>query len=181
MKDRGALYTGVLLIMLGGIFMAAQWGEVLLSPLGLRIGWRTVWPWLILFAGAAFLLPIGIWWEDRAKLAGLAIPGTIIITNGLILSYQNLTGNWRSWSYLWALEPVSVGVGLMLLYLLRNRPAGLLVAAAIVGGIGVIFFVIFASAFGGILRLLAPIALILMGLLIILGGLTRRPGPGLRD
>ena len=174
MRDRGALYAGVLLIVLGGLFALGQIGAQFLKPLGIHFGWAELWPFFILFVGLAFWLPIVIWWDKRESVAGLAIPGTIMTTNGLILLYQNLTGDWDSWSYLWALEPLSVGVGLLMLYLLGSRAQGLLVAACIVGGIGLVFFVIFASAFGGLIRLIGPVALILIGILILMGGYRRR-------
>ena len=136
--------------------------------------WGAIWPFLILLVGFAFWLAIIIWWDSRRKIAGLAIPATIVTTNGLILLYQSLTGDWASWSYLWALEPLSVGVGLLMLYLLGNRERGVLVAAYIVGGIGLVFFIIFASAFGGLIRLIGPMVLILVGILILISGARRR-------
>ena len=166
MGNRGSLYVGILLITLGGLF--------LLGSLGIGVGWDVLWPFIIVFVGLAFWLPIVLWWDRRAQIAGLAIPGTIILTNGLILLYQNLSGDWGSWSYLWTLEPFSVGVGLLMLYLLGGRERGVLVAASIVGGIGLVFFVIFATAFGGILSILGPIALIAVGVLVIISGARQR-------
>lgn len=174
MRDRGALYAGIMLIVLGGLFLLAQLGGVLLAPVGIRLGWAQMWPFFILYVGLAFWAPILVWWEDRARIAGLAIPGTIITTNGLILLYQNLSGDWASWSYLWALEPLAVGVGLLMLYLLGTREEGVLGGAGIVGGIGLVFFVIFASAFGGWIRLLGPVALILTGILVMVRGIRER-------
>jgi hypothetical protein len=161
------LYVGVLLIMLGGVFLLAQ------TTGWLHLGWR-LWPLLVLGVGLAFWLPLAIWWDKRQELAGLAVPGTIIGGNGLLMLYQSLSGNWGSWSYAWALEPVFVALGLLALYWLTNRDKGLLVAAAIVGGVGLVFFVIFASAFGGVIRYVGPVMLIGIGLLILLGGLKGR-------
>jgi len=174
MKNKGTLYVGVMLILFGGLFLFTETAGVLFAHLGLHVGWGTLWPFIILLAGFAFWLPIIIWWDARDKVAGLVIPGTIIITNGLILLYQNLTGDWDSWSYLWALEPLSVGLGLFLLYLLGNRAHGLLVASSIVASIGVFFLLIFGSIFGGLIRLLGPVALILVGLLLIANEFKRR-------
>ncbi len=174
MRDRAALYVGILLIAFGGLFLLAQVSSTL--PLDIHLGWGTLWPFLILIVGLAFWLAIAVWWDKREQIVGLAMPGTIITTNGLILLYQNLTGDWASWAYLWPLEPVAVGIGLLSLYLLGNRPRGLLVAAGIVGGVGLLFFVIFASAFGGLVGLLGPVVLILIGLLIAVRGIRQGHG-----
>jgi hypothetical protein len=169
------LYVGILLIAFGAVFLLAQAGGLLLAPFGIRFGWGTVWPLFVLLAGLAFWLPIFVWWERHEKIAGLAVPGTIIVVNGLLLLYQNLTGDWNSWEYAWALEPLSVGLGLFMLYLLGNQNRGLLTASGIVAGIGMVFFIIFASIFGGAIRIVGPAALILAGVLLMLRGARRQP------
>jgi hypothetical protein len=174
MRNRGALYLGILLLAFGGFFLFVETATELFSFLGFHFGWAAAWPLIIILVGLAFWLPIFVWWERREHLGGLAIPATIITANGLILLYQNISGDWGSWAYAWALEPLAVGMGLLVFYLLGNRAQGLLVGAGIVSGIGLLFFVIFASAFGGLFRLLGPVALILMGILIIYGGAKQR-------
>jgi len=174
MEDRGKFYVGILLLAVGCLFLAAQVTGGWRAPFGiLRFGWAGMWPFLILLIGGAFWLAIFVWWDRHEQIAGLAVPGTIIVTNGLILLLQNVTGRWGSWSYLWTLEPIAVAAGLLALYVLGNRQRGLLVAAAILGGIGVTFFLIFATAFSGLFRLLGPVVLILIGVLVILSGLGR--------
>jgi len=162
-KDRGALSVGILLVATGCFFLVVQ-----------TIGWGRVWPFLILLVGAAFWVPIFIWWDRREQIAGLAVPGTIIVMNGLILLFQSVTGRWSTWSYLWPLELIGIGAGLLALYVLGKRQRGLLRAASIVGGIGVVFFFIFATAFGRLFRFLGPVALIMIGLLAILRGVGQR-------
>ncbi len=169
MHNRGALYLGILFIVLGGFFLLAQ------STGWLGLGWK-LWPLLVLIAGLAFLLPLAIWWHKRSELAGLVVPGTILAGNGLLMLFQSLTGNWSSWSYTWALEPILVALGLLFLYLLTNRPRGLLTAVAIVGGVGLLLFVTAASAFGGVLRYVGPVLLIAVGLVILLAALKGQPG-----
>jgi hypothetical protein len=39
----------------------------------------------------------------------LLIPACIVLGNGLILSYCQVTGNWRHWAYLWLLELLLIG------------------------------------------------------------------------
>ncbi|MEM5775716.1 MAG: hypothetical protein AAGU05_12015, partial [Anaerolineaceae bacterium] len=45
---------------------------------------------------------------------GLAVPGSIIGGIGGILFYQNWTGDWVSWAYIWTLIPGLVGLGLFI-------------------------------------------------------------------
>ncbi|MBN1399732.1 MAG: hypothetical protein JXA74_02780 [Anaerolineae bacterium] len=176
MRNRASLYIGLLLLALGGFFLLASITEDLGGPLGQALGWGGLWPLIILVVGVAFWLPIFIWWDRREQLAGLAIPGAIVTVNGLLLLYQNMTGDWDSWAYAWAVEPMAVGLGLLCLYLLTpERPRGLLVAAAIVGGVGALFFIIFGSVFGGAIRIAGPVLLILIGLLVILRGVRGQP------
>ncbi len=173
MRDRNSVFWGLFLIVLGGLFLLFQFSEPIGRALGIELGWR-LWPLFVLFAGLAFWAPILLSWKERRRQAGLAMPGMILTVNGLILLYQSLTGDWDSWAYLWTMEPIAVALGLLTIYFLGHQDKGLLVAASIVGGIGLFFFVIFASAFGGWLRYLIPLALILIGLMFLLRGSQER-------
>ncbi|MGI6381028.1 MAG: hypothetical protein ACOX2R_09730 [Anaerolineae bacterium] len=175
MRHKGSVYVGTMLVLLGIFFALAQNGGALVRLVTrFDSGWGAFWPLIIVLAGVAFLLPILVWWERRKELAGMAVPGIILLVNGLMLQVQNLTGWWHSWAYTWALEPVAVGLGLLAMYFLGHRSDGLLVAASIVGGSGLLFFMIFASAFGGIFRWVGPLALIGVGALVILRGVAQQ-------
>jgi len=171
MRNRGLLYVGALLIVLGAVFMIIQFTQAL-APRWL--GWGRLWPLLVLFVGFAFWLPLLLWWRDRVKLAGLAVPASIITVNGFMLLYQSLSGNWGSWAYLWALEPVSVALGLLAIYALGQRDRGLLTAASIVGGIGFALLMVFGALFSPVLRFLLPALLIVVGLLMFVRASRQR-------
>lgn len=82
-------------------------GLVLLAGQVLRIDLgRAGWPLWIIVPGAA-MAAIGL---SRRDGMGLTIAGFIVGTVGLILLYQDTTGRWASWAYLWALIPVASGV-----------------------------------------------------------------------
>ena len=49
------------------------------------------------------------------------IPASIITGIGSVLYYQNATGDWASWSYLWTLIPGFVAFGLLLFGLLTRK------------------------------------------------------------
>jgi hypothetical protein len=102
---------------------------------------------IVIGVGALFLL---------GALVGtppLAVPGSVIAGIGGILYYQNVTGDWASWAYIWALIPGFAGIGTILMGLLtpggrRNvREGGRLVV------ISLVMFLIFGAFFGGLGRL----------------------------
>jgi hypothetical protein len=106
----------------------------------------------------------------------MAVPASIVAGIGGILFYQNQTGDFGSWSYMWALIPGFVGVGTILAGLLgentrRNIAHGLNLVV-----ISTLIFLIFASFFGG-LSLLGDygpaIILIALGVYVLLRGLLR--------
>ncbi len=171
MRNRGTLFVGLLLVMLGVILMLIQFTQGVMPHL---LGWQRLWPLLILFVGLAFWLPLLLWWPRRASIYGLAMPATIITANGLLLLYQSLTGNWGSWAYLWTIEPLSVGLGLLAIYALGPRDRGLLTAAAVVGGIGLVMLMVFGAVFSPLLRYLLPALLIVAGLVMFLRGSRQR-------
>lgn len=175
MRDKGSVYAGTMLVLLGLFFLLAQTsGPLLRQATRFQSGWAAFWPLIIALASVGFWLPIGIWWDQRKQLAGLAVPGAILLVNGMMFLVQNLTGCWESWAYAWAVEPMAVGLGLAAMYYLGHRSQGLLLAASIIGGSGLLFFLIFASAFAGLFRWVGPSALIVVGALVILRGVAQR-------
>lgn len=90
----------ILLVALGVIFLIGQI---------LNFSWMSLlWPLFIILPGVPFLYAA----TQNEKLSGLIFPGLIISGTGLMLFYQNLTGHWISWAYIWALYPALVGIGL---------------------------------------------------------------------
>jgi hypothetical protein len=66
------------------------------------------WPLIILAVGALFFAG-----GFGTGAPGLVIPGTILAGIGGILFWQNATGRWFSWAYVWTLIPGFVGLGLL--------------------------------------------------------------------
>jgi peptidoglycan/LPS O-acetylase OafA/YrhL len=129
------------------------------------------WPMWTIGAGVLVLL-IGLF----TNAPGMAVPASIIAGVGGILYYQNETGDFASWSYMWALIPGFVGVGSILAGLLGENTRSnlghglrLLVTSAFL-------FLIFATFFGG-LSILGeyglPIVLILLGVYVLARGFMR--------
>ncbi len=127
-SQAGTMIFGALLIALGAAFLVSEqvnfnWGE-------------HGWPIFVIVPGL-FLLLVGLAMPSEAGL-GLAIPGGIITSVGLLLAFQDATGAWASWAYAWALiAPGSVGATLSLYGLLHRRmdllDAGLRTAAVGLG------------------------------------------------
>lgn len=95
--------TAIALIGLGVLFVAAQIFNI--SLIGLA------WPLFVIGPGAIFLY-FATRRDGDDDQAGLIFPGIIITGTGLILLYQNITGHWASWAYVWTLYPAMVGLAL---------------------------------------------------------------------
>lgn len=118
--------------------------------------------------------------------SGLAIPGSVITTVGLILAYQNATGRFETWSYAWALIVAAVGIGLAIKGFWTDDPkafqGGLRTA-----GIGAVLFVVFGAFFELVVgfagadfadanRWFWPVLLIVVGAAMLLRrGASREP------
>ena len=101
MKRRSGVIGGIILILLGVLFLAAE-----IAPQYFDF-WD--WPFIIIGLGVVFLI-----WAILSGTGGLAVPGAILGGIGTILYYQNVTGDWESWAYIWALIPGFVGVGIII-------------------------------------------------------------------
>lgn len=132
--------------------------------------WLT-WPLIPAGLGAMFLLAAVL-----TRAGGLAIPGTILGGVGAILYWQNTSGNWASWSYVWALIPGLVGLGFVLATLFGVRSRGLLVTGLYFIFWALLFFAIFAAFFGSDIAILRywPVFIILLGGWLLARSLIKR-------
>jgi hypothetical protein len=160
-QNRTQLGLGILLVLLGVIYLVVQQVPALRALLPMEF----TWPWWVIGAGALILI-IGL----LTGAPSMAIPACIVAGVGGILYYQNQTGDWESWSFLWTLIPGFVAIGILLTGLFgedtRNnigRGLNLLV-------ISVVLFLIFAAVFQR-LSFLGPygpaVLLILLGIYIL--------------
>lgn len=166
-QNRTNLALGIILLAIGGWLLITRQVPSIQEWLDANFAW----PMYTIGAGLLVLL-IGL----VTGAPGMAVPASIIAGIGGILYYQNATGDFTSWSYMWTLIPGFVGVGSILAGLLgddsrRNFGRGLrlLVTSAVM-------FLIFATFLGG-LSILGefglPIILILLGLYILARGFFR--------
>jgi hypothetical protein len=100
----------------------------------------------------------------------MAVPACIVGGIGMILFWQNQTGNFGSWAYAWTLIPGFAGVGEVLAALLGDRNTAHIRSGLRQIVVSAVLFVVFGSFLGGF-RVLGPywpVILIAGGLLLIL-------------
>ena len=162
-RGLGALFIpGAPILVVGGLLMIA-------SVLNAWSLWAWLWPMILLglalgFAISAFCM----------RVDGLFIPAIIIGLNGLVFQFSAVTGLWSWWSVLWTVEPLSVGLAL-LLFGARKGSSGTLTAGLILCGIAAAFFVLMTAILTGgwLFKLLGPGLFILVGLALLAWGLAR--------
>lgn len=166
-QNRTNLVLGILLILIGGWLVLSRQVPVVQDWLDNNFSW----PMWVIGAGLLVFL-IGL----LTGAPGMSVPASIIAGIGGILYYQNETGDFGSWSYMWTLIPGFVGVGTILAGLLgentrRNIGHGLNLLV-----ISTVLFLVFATFFGGISILGdygVAVILILLGVYILLRGFMR--------
>jgi hypothetical protein len=167
---------GIALIVLGLVFFAGQ-------ALNLDIG-EAAWPFYVIAPGVA-LVTLGL---TQRRGSGLTIAGSVVTMVGLVLLYQNATDRFESWAYAWALVgPGGSGIG-MLLYGTRSRDRKMardgfwtILTALGLFAVGLVFFEGIIGISGERLPLpnwVLPVAVIVIGVLVLLRGLTFRDQHG---
>ena len=154
---------GIILVIVGGLFY-----------LGRVIDFSHLfWPLYIIGPGVLlFLLAL----SGGRKSSGLAIPASIVTAIGLILFSQNITGNFESWAYAWALIPAASGLGMVIMSNLNDDFAmqekgykaiksGL--SMFLVFGVFFELFIFHSWMNSGVIAYLLPIGLIAIGIYML--------------
>lgn len=163
-EKRINILGGLILIFVGVVLLTLQ----ILPGVSIQFSW----PWIVIFLGLLFLA-----FGAALGEPGMAVPASIVAGIGVILYYQNATGNWESWIYLWSLIPGFVGIGIVLMNILQGEDATSMREGGILILISLILFGILGSFSGALGRVndLWPVLLILLGLrMLIPGALLRR-------
>lgn len=165
MERRASIIVGLLMILAGFLFLGFQ----LVPGLAEQVNFSRWWPLFIVGLGGVFLL-LGL-----VASPPLAVPGSVVTGVGGILFYQNATGNWASWAYIWALIPGFVGVGLILMGLREGKRSGVGEGVRLLG-ISLIMYLVFGAFFGGfgLLGQFWPMLLVLLGVYILVQNLRGR-------
>ncbi|MBI3163229.1 MAG: hypothetical protein IPG44_10360 [Anaerolineales bacterium] len=166
-SGRSQLALGVILLLIGGWFLLNQVNPQFRNFFEPYIEW----PVNMLLIGAGILI-IGL----LTGSPGLAVPAAIVAGLGGIFYYQETSGNYNSWSYMWALIPGFVGVGTLIQGLLGENTASNLKRGLNLMVTSAVLFLVFAAFLGGwnILGDFGPaVLLILLGLYVLGSGLYK--------
>ncbi len=166
-SGRSQLALGIILILIGGWFLLNQTVPEFQSFFKPYIEW----PSNMLLIGAAIFI-VGL----ATGSPGLAVPAAIVAGLGGIFYYQETTGDYESWSYMWTLIPGFIGVGTILQGLLGENTGANLKRGLNLMVISAVAFLFFSAFLGGwnILGSYAPsVLLILLGVWVLGSGLYR--------
>ncbi len=152
-----ALFIPGLPIMVVGALLL--WGS-LFNAWGV---WQYFWP-MILLALAIGFLAASVFMRNIA----LMIPAIIVGMNGLIFQFCALTGLWSAWAVLWTLEPLAVGLALLVVSGGKNR--GLMWTGLGLSGGAVVAFALMSLTLSGWAGSLGAVLLILAGAGLIAHG-----------
>jgi len=173
--QRASIGLGILLLILGGVAFATQVLQVTIS--------FGSWPLYVIVPGL-ILLVVGLAIGQEPGL-GLAIAGSIVTTTGLVLLYQDATGQWASWTYAWALvAPGSVGVGMLLSGIVSGRQDWIANGARVFAT-GIVLFLVFLVFFEGVIGIsgerlailsdgVVPVLFIVLGIVLVARSLLGR-------
>jgi hypothetical protein len=168
-ERRSDLVIGIVLLLIGGWFLAAQFN--LVPKLNEIINIQYEWPMIIIGVGILLFI-LGL----LTRNPGMSVPACVVGGIGGVLYYTNSTGQWGAWAYLWTLIPGFVGIGIILSTLLGGEERTGYREGLRLILISVIMFVIFfmlLSGQGNIIRYW-PILVILAGIWIIVQTFFRK-------
>jgi hypothetical protein len=118
---------GLVLVCLGLIFLADNLDYIALD-------FPSIWPGLLILAGIAFATG----YFKNNKNYGLLLPATILVVFGLLFLYCTIAG-WENMNDLWPVFLMGPGLGFYLMYQFGEKEKGLLIPAAIMVGLGLLF------------------------------------------
>ncbi len=166
-QGRSQLALGVILILLGSWFLM----DKSVPAFHNIFEQYTRWPVnMLLIGGGIFIFGLVL------GQPGMSVPAAIVAGLGGIFYYQQVTENFSSWSYMWALIPGFVGVGTVLAGILGDNTAHNIKHGINLMVISAVLFLVFSSFFGGwtLLGSFGPaILLILLGVWVLGSGLYR--------
>jgi len=169
---RFSILLGVVLIVLGGLTLAAN----LVGPLFGWGWWRwmpwRLWPLLVVSLGLLLVLsPFST--RGKPGLGGLFFPGMPILTTGTILLFASVFNAWDVWAWLWPLEVLSVAFS-FLFAALYMRNTWLLIPAIIIGANGLLFQFCALTGWWGVWAVLWTIEPLSVGLALLAVNLKYR-------
>ena len=168
------LLLGLMLLVVGVLVLASEPLGNWFSGLGISEELLAWWPAIVVILSGFFLVPAALPGPNRRLRAGMVIPGAFLGGVGGALLYTSLNDRWGAWSYLWTVVPFSIGIGLYAAGWIADLPAFKWIGSGMAVG-AAIAYLAFATAFGGeAFRLVGAVAIIVLGLALVAGGLADR-------
>jgi membrane-associated HD superfamily phosphohydrolase len=151
-EDKRLAWLGKSWLVFGFCFLVLCYSLFRIDPQSFH------WTMVLVGSGLFFILP-GL----NKTFRKFFIPGFILTGLGLILSYQRISGDWTSWSYVWALIPGLTGLGILAS---AGKNQKVVLAGGIILWISTISFLVFAVCFAHAWQVYRywPVLLILLGL-----------------
>lgn len=169
---RGERWPAVLFIpalpifVTGGILMTAS----LFNTWNI---WSYLWPLEVLALAMGFAFA-----ALYTRSYWLLIPTILIGLNGLVLQFCAATGLWEAWSILWTVEPLAIGMILLLVGVVTNTKPVIVVGLAFCGfsAAAAMGMLVLLSVGWWAFRYIMPLSLIGVGVLVLLTSFISRPG-----
>ena len=170
-SNRGTMVTGLILVILGVLFFILN-----LIP---GISAAKTWPMILILLAIGFFIPSLIWPKSREGLAGLFIPGCILLTLGAIFLFNTLTKIWNIWAFAWLLIPASVGLGLVSGATVGKWDRSVKQVGFWMMVISLTAFALFASLFGTpVVKAIGAGFLLVSGAFLLIRSLIKKPTAG---
>ena len=132
--------------------------------------WSILWPLEVISVALGFILMAVF-----LKIPWLLIPASIIGLTGIVLQFCAATGWWSSWAVLWTVEPLAVGLPLLLIGMFK-KIEGVKVAGIILCGFAGLAFAgmsTFLVTSLWITRLIGPVIVLALGILLVISALRK--------
>lgn len=164
--DRGSLVGALALILLGVVFLVLNF-----LP---DVGFEELWPVIFFVVALGFYLPAVIWPESRRGLAGLYIPGSLLLVMGLTFLYNTLSGDWNVWAFAWLLIPFGIGLGMTLSAWIGGWPPPVGEVGIWIMVLNAVGFSLFGTLFGEpLIKTLSAGLVLVGGALMLVRGVVR--------
>lgn len=163
-RGLGALYIpGIPILITGAIlFLASTFNNWDI--------WSFLWPLEVLAVALGFLFA-----TLSTQKIGLGVPAIIIGLNAIVLQFCAVTGFWGAWSFLWAIEPLAIGLILLMFSLKYNSRPTMIVGICFCAFAAVALTSMAVLTFTGwwAFRYVGPLMLIAGGVLFLLFGVLK--------
>ncbi|KAA0546680.1 hypothetical protein FZW96_15735 [Bacillus sp. BGMRC 2118] len=163
--SKSNIVFGLTLILLGVLFSLQSFGVI-------DHFWSAFWPLFLIIPGVIFHVAFFISGAKRS-LAGLLVPGGILLVIGLLFVFESMT-SWQFSHATWPIYLYAVSFGLFELYIFGGRERGLLIPVGILATVGTVFLVNELLSFQ--LFNLWPLILIAAGFYVMTGQKKSKQG-----